>query len=197
MKRMIRVLLAAAVLVTSLTCTAFAATTDYTEDKSTNPTAYVGTVDYDAETGIYTATYTGDDLIEGNQYVLLVATVDSDGNRQITQEGIQYIDQSDEVNFTFIPKTVTDAEVLLGGVFADNGESPKVLGKLKVPYMLGDVDENGKIDSTDALVTLQITVGLVTPTATQIKAADVDLNDTINSTDALTILQYIVGLTTF
>lgn len=55
----------------------------------------------------------------------------------------------------------------------------------------GDVDENGKTDSTDALLALQLAVGLKVPSANKVMA-DVDNNDVVNSLDSLYILQIVV-----
>ena len=56
----------------------------------------------------------------------------------------------------------------------------------------GDVDGNGTTNSTDALLTLQLAVGLKAPSANKVMA-DVDDNGTVNSIDALSILQIVVG----
>ncbi len=57
----------------------------------------------------------------------------------------------------------------------------------------GDVDGNGKINSTDARLTLQYAVGKIAENALNTKAADVDGNRKVNSTDARLILQFAVG----
>ena len=61
------------------------------------------------------------------------------------------------------------------------------------PYTLGDVNEDGKINSVDALLNLQASVGKITLSASAKLAADVNLDGTVNSVDALRILQYSVG----
>lgn len=67
-----------------------------------------------------------------------------------------------------------------------------------MPYafaaLRGDVNEDGKVNSTDALTVLQFTVGMIDEINEG--KADVDGNGRINSTDALTILQISVGMTT-
>lgn len=186
MKRMIRVLLAAAVLVTSLTCSAFAATPDYTTDIS-------GTVDYDATTGTYSASCTG--LTSGKQYVLLVAEGTPD-SYTITQDSILYIDQAGSdgsISFpAFIPKNIADSVVLLGGEFAD-GSSPKVLGTIISQYTLGDVNDDGFVLADDAYMALQASVGNLTLDSMQTKAADVTRDTLVLADDAYLILQYSVG----
>ncbi len=56
-------------------------------------------------------------------------------------------------------------------------------------YILGDVDNNGKIDSSDSYAVLQIAAGYPS-TETERLAANVSGDAYINSTDALMILQY-------
>jgi len=79
MKRMIRALVAAAVLVSSLTVSAFAATDGYT----------TGSVDH--ANGKYSASYT--DAEAGEQYVLLVVKGSPD-DYSVTEDSILYINQT-------------------------------------------------------------------------------------------------------
>lgn len=58
---------------------------------------------------------------------------------------------------------------------------------------LGDVNGDYTINSFDALVILQSTVGKVSLDSTQTTQADVTKDGKVNSTDALTVLQYVVG----
>ncbi len=59
---------------------------------------------------------------------------------------------------------------------------------------LGDVNSSGKIDATDARITLRAAVGLEKLTDAQMKLADVDFNGTVNAADARLILRAAVGL---
>ena len=61
-------------------------------------------------------------------------------------------------------------------------------------YTLGDVNEDGEIDSRDALRTLRGAAGLVTLTPSQTSAADVNFDNEIDSRDALRILRFAAGL---
>ena len=121
MKKWIRLGLCLGVLTAALTCSALAATPDYTTDSA-------GTVTY-AE-GKYTASYAN--ATSGNQYVILVVKGSAD-DYSISENTIMYIDQkaaeSETISFDFIPKSTPDCVVLLGGEFSD-GQSPKVLGAL-------------------------------------------------------------------
>ncbi|MBQ7549078.1 MAG: dockerin type I repeat-containing protein, partial [Clostridia bacterium] len=58
---------------------------------------------------------------------------------------------------------------------------------------IGDVNGDGNINSSDALMVLQHSVGLETLTGDRFTAADVNRDTVINSSDALMILQYSVG----
>lgn len=59
----------------------------------------------------------------------------------------------------------------------------------------GDVDNSGTINSTDALILLQISVGIKEKTEELVYFGDLDLSGGINSTDALLILKKAVGET--
>ena len=61
-------------------------------------------------------------------------------------------------------------------------------------YILGDVDGDGQITSSDARATLRAAVGLDTLTEAQKKAADVNKDGEITSSDARLILRCAVGL---
>lgn len=54
----------------------------------------------------------------------------------------------------------------------------------------GDINSDGKINSSDALLVLEFSVGMKTPSAEQKKLADVDGDGALNSSDALEILIY-------
>ena len=63
----------------------------------------------------------------------------------------------------------------------------------KAKITLGDVTNDGAVNSSDALAVLQHSVGQISLTGNKFTAGDVDKNGTINSSDALKILQYSVG----
>jgi len=64
--------------------------------------------------------------------------------------------------------------------------------------MTGDVNGDGKVDSTDARLTLQYAVKKITASALSVGAADVNGDGKVDSTDARLILQYAVKkITTF
>ena len=195
MKRMIHSLLAAAVLVSAMTCTAFAG--DYTMDKTDDASAFVGSVVTNDEGNSYTVSYDG--ATDGNQYVVLVVKKDADGTYDASKaENILYINQAaasgNTITFNgLIPMTNANAVVLLGGVFAGQ-QSPIILGELVVPFTLGDVIEDGEILADDALCALQIAIGAIQDyTPNQYQAADVIADGEVLADDALRILQYAIG----
>ena len=60
--------------------------------------------------------------------------------------------------------------------------------------LCGDPSADGAINVFDAIVTLQIVVGLIEPTLLQRIVADLNQDGTINVFDAIMLLQHIVGL---
>lgn len=66
--------------------------------------------------------------------------------------------------------------------------------ELKNPYTLGDINDDGKIDASDALLALQFSVKLNDLTEVEQLAGDVDGNEKIDASDALLILQCSVQL---
>ena len=59
----------------------------------------------------------------------------------------------------------------------------------------GDGNDDAEVNVFDAIIILQIIVGLIDPTVTQLKLGDVVRDGTINVFDAILLLQHIVGLT--
>ena len=60
--------------------------------------------------------------------------------------------------------------------------------------LLGDVNQDGTINSLDASAILMYLVGLTTFTSEQMLIADVDGDGLITSADASYLLQYLVGI---
>ncbi len=59
---------------------------------------------------------------------------------------------------------------------------------------LGDVNGNGKVQASDALMVLQSVAGTRTLTAAEKKRADADKNGTVTANDARKILQTVAGI---
>lgn len=61
--------------------------------------------------------------------------------------------------------------------------------------ILGDVNDSGAVDSTDALIVLSCDVGIDVSGFCPMNCGDVNEDGSVNSTDALIILSYDVGIT--
>lgn len=145
-----------------------------------------------------------ENLTENQQYLLLVLKGGADGSAPgvPTADNIAYIDQmaatETGVDFTAYPKELTKGTyyVYLVGAGKTFAESKVASFKCDQKYTLGDVNEDGEIDSRDALRTLRGAAGIVTLTPNQAKAADVNKDNEIDSRDALRILRYVANLIT-
>ena len=115
-----------------------------------------------------------------------------------TEKNIVYIDQAaaqnGSVSFTAYPSALTKGtyHVYLVGGGTAFAQSQVASFEYDKKYTLGDVNDDGAIDSEDALMALQIFTKIITPTETQRLAADVNRDTTIDSEDALLILRYFV-----
>lgn len=214
MKRRILALLLAVLTLTALTAAAFAADTT---------TGTLGAFNLKGSEG-YTLTVVGGESVTGGFYaganrftltcdgldgnyslVLLLkeGAAQADGTEGIptpTENNLQYIDQQNiaarKATFTLFPKSLergvynvyvsTDKVTLKKVASFEYGEKPK--------YTLGDVDNDGKINSSDALLVLQHSVEILTLKDNALLAADVDKDGRILSSDALLILQHSVGI---
>lgn len=138
-------------------------------------------------------------LQSGKQYLLLVLS----GEGAPTEGNIAYIDQAaagadGSISFNAYPSALTTGTYrvyIVGGSRAFSA-GPAATFQVDQKYTLGDVDNNGKIDSADALLVLQHAVDQITLTETQQLAANVVKDANIDSADALKILQYAVDLIT-
>lgn len=85
-------------------------------------------------------------------------------------------------------------------VYPDDGEACVITLSAAAAYLLGDVNNDGKIDSTDATLVLQYEAALISENTENITfivaAADVNGDTRIDSTDATLILQYEAQLIT-
>lgn len=195
MKRRLLALLLAVLTLTMLTAAAFAEDTEVLGVYNvTGPlTVTNGTKDGGFYAGADTFKLNCTGLTGEYSLVLLLAgdsTVPTEGN-------IQYIDQTSveagKVTFTLKPKALTEGTY---NVYISTTD--KALKKVasfkygeKPDVVLGDVDGDGKIKTTDALLVLQHVSETITLEGNEFVAADVDKDGVIKTTDALLILQYV------
>ena len=134
-------------------------------------------------------------LTAGSQYLLLMVSGDgAPGADNIVYIDQQAADANGTVAFTAYPQALGKGSYrifLLGGEQTLNS-GPAASFQAYVPYTLGDVNDDGTIDSEDSLWALRYLVKLDTPTDQQRLAADVNRDGTVDSEDALLILRYFV-----
>lgn len=133
----------------------------------------------------------------GSQYLLLMVSGDgAPGADNIVYIDQQAADANGTVAFTAYPQALGKGSYrifLLGGDQTLNS-GPAASFQAYVPYTLGDVNDDGTIDSADALLVLKHSVHLLDLDAVQQLAANVNKDNTIDSSDALLILRYSVHL---
>ena len=202
MKRKLPALLLAALLLVSLSMTALAADTPtYGAYNVKAESGYTLTPDGTADGSFYANasafTLSCPAGTSGEQTLVLLLVGDS---RMPTAENLQYIDQqaSDgSISFTLKPKELT-AGMSYSVYLSTTSKAVTRVASFqygeKPAYTLGDVNNDGKINSTDALLVLQYAVNTVSLDRAQQMAADVNRDGKINSTDALLILQYAVNI---
>jgi len=141
-----------------------------------------------------------ENLTENQQYLLLVLKGGADGSAPgvPTADNIAYIDQmaatETGVDFTAYPKELTKGKYyvyLVGGGTAF-AQSQVASFEYDKKYTLGDVNDDGAIDSEDALMALEIFIETKIPTERERLAANVNRDETVDSVDGLLILKYFV-----
>lgn len=119
-----------------------------------------------------------------------------------TESNLIYIDQktatSGGVTFGVYPKALTNGTYQVwmssnaaSGIGSQRAENIGnfTYATTKPAYTLGDVNSDGRINSTDAILVLRYAVGNVELTEAQLLAAEVNGKTGINSGDAILILQ--------
>lgn len=141
---------------------------------------------------------------EGKTDVQYVVFLLSPGATVPTKDSIRYIDQKADgasMSFTIYPDDITEPGKY--GIYLSSSENAYeeiatfvVTEPPKPAYLLGDVNKDTFITSTDASLILQYVVGIVSLDDISKLAADTSRDTYITSTDASLILQYIVGIIT-
>ena len=137
-------------------------------------------------------------LKAGSQYLLLMVS----GYGAPGADNIVYIDQqaadaNGTVAFTAYPQALGKGSYrifLLGGEQTLSSGGLAVSFQAYVPYTLGDVDNNGKIQAVDALAVLRHVAKIETLDDTASLAADVDCDGKVKAVDALAILRYVAKI---
>lgn len=88
--------------------------------------------------------------------------------------------------------SVREAAGSTGGSGGDGTTTPVTM-PTEPPFVSGDVNEDGEVNTTDARLVLQTAVGKAELTQRAAKAADVNGDGEVNTTDARLILQLAVG----
>ena len=99
--------------------------------------------------------------------------------------------QQENVNVTV--RTLADGNKVGTGATISATASAKQFGPYTI-CLIGDTNSDSKINSTDALLVLQHTVGTRTLSGYTLKSADWNGDSKVNSADALEILKYSVGI---
>lgn len=136
-----------------------------------------------------------------SQYLLLVLR----DQKVPTEQNIVYINQAaagEDGNLAFTgsdaayPMTMTSGTYyvyLVGNGKSFDATKADASFTYEAGYTLGDVNGDGSVDTSDALLALRIYVGTYSATDVQRKAADVSKDGVIDTTDALLMLRFYVG----
>lgn len=97
----------------------------------------------------------------------------------------------------YLPVEITVEQFAPTDSKVNTGYTDKVSGKINLAsVLLGDVDQNTKVDASDASLALQAGLKLITLTPAQADAGDVDGNSKVDASDASLILQRSLKLIT-
>lgn len=214
MRKFLRILLLTAVLAGALCVSALAAEPTEagvygmtTETGITVTPQKADSTAIDASTqGDYSGYYAGavkfgveaTGLKAGSQYLLLMVSGDgAPGADNIVCIDQQAADANGTVAFTAYPQALDKGSYrifLLGGEQTLSSGGLAVSFQAYVPYTLGDVDNNGKIQAVDALAVLRHVAKIETLDDTASLAADVDCDGKVKAVDALAILRYVAKI---
>ena len=191
MKRRILALLLAVLTLTMLTAAAFAADTLGVFNVRGPLTVLNGTQDgsFYANADTFKLNCTG---LTGEYSLVLLLEGDS---KVPTSSNIQYIDQLTVTNgtatFTLKPRALTTGKYYIYVSTSDKALEPIASFEYgeEPEYTLGDVNNDGSIDTIDALWILQ---HYVKKRTLSLSVADVDGSGEIDTIDALKVLQYYV-----
>jgi len=126
-----------------------------------------------------------------------VATVDSNGNVSAIAEGEAIITAKLDGLTASCKVKVVDLPFILGDVnedgTIDTEDAVMILKHLAGNITLGDVNEDGTIATEDAVMILKHLAGNITLSRTQMQAADTSKDGSIDTEDAVRILKKLAG----
>ncbi len=129
-------------------------------------------------------------------YESAVSTNETDDTPDVDTETDSTADTETDIETDSAADSDTDTEA---DVTADTDTEADITtdtdaDSTEVTVLLGDVDDNGIVNSVDALYILRFSAGLVRADAKTAYIADVNKDSAVSSTDALAVLRYSAGL---
>ncbi len=141
-----------------------------------------------------------DDLVTVPIYVKSDAKVGSTGSIFLPEEMIKTVKNPER---KFMLSIYSDNGNILGKNISCSNDYGINVSKAKLNFVVcaksektGDVNNDSKINSNDALMVLQSSTGKLTLSSKQTSLADVNKDKKVNSSDALKILQFATGIIT-
>lgn len=197
MKKLARGVAAVLTAAMLLSCVAFASGSDKPTVTAKDTSTTVSFTDADCTQ--LTLTYKSNAIVKDGLYLLSVVKDDGSGNYVPTESTILDIRQvqaaeAGTVSFPQIfPTEIANSAIIISG---DGLSEPVIVATIQLPYVLGDVDEDGEITASDAGMILRAVVGIETLSSNQFLAANLDGDEAITASDAGKLLRVIVGLET-
>lgn len=124
-----------------------------------------------------------------------------------TQSSLRYINQTTgatETTFIIYPDTLQTATTYYIYIsstedgYIQVGSFDVVASWVEGTYTLGDVNEDGAINSSDAVQILRYAAGLTSYIESDTEVvADINMDGSINSSDAVQVLRYAAGLSSY
>lgn len=192
-----------------LSVTAFAAEDDPVfEKKGGGVDGETISVSFNASFTQLNVEYTGSAIQDGEPYMVWMVTGTTVNGKTYytpTDGTIQYIGQGTASGNTFAfngvyPTNMVDAAVMISGnglkavdTKDDAADGLYTLGYVKMPYLLGDTDLNGEIQTTDAILALRHSINKIVLEGSSFLAADVNRDGAVQLADAMAILRYSIG----
>jgi hypothetical protein len=156
-----------------------------------------------------TVTY-GNGLTDGTQYLILMVKGTPNENTTVTDNGtlnttdvsytinentILFIDQvtatDGKIEFTVYPSSMQDSVILITST-----DGTMIAAIVDAAVVLGDLNNDGKINSTDAVLFNKYLAKIDNLDATAMSAADINGDNKVNSADVVILNRYLAKLIT-